>query len=59
MAEYTDFCAGRHHVFNVGTMYRGPENALPANWLDPDRLQRTGLPVVVSGTEVALGQVKV
>ena len=31
--EYTDFYAGRNHAFNVGTMFRGPENALPPNWL--------------------------
>ena len=33
VSEYTDFYAGRHHATNVGTMFRGPENALPPNWL--------------------------
>jgi len=33
VSEYTDFYAGRHHAQNVGTMFRGPENALPPNWL--------------------------
>ncbi len=33
VAEYTDFYAGRHHATNVGTMFRGAENALPPNWL--------------------------
>ncbi|MGR3586397.1 MAG: fumarylacetoacetase, partial [Pseudooceanicola nanhaiensis] len=33
VAEYTDFYAGRHHAFNVGSIFRGPENALPPNWL--------------------------
>jgi len=33
IAEYTDFYAGRHHATNVGTMFRGAENALPPNWL--------------------------
>jgi fumarylacetoacetase len=32
-AEYTDFCSSKHHAFNVGSMFRGPENALPPNWL--------------------------
>ena len=29
VSEYTDFYAGRHHATNVGTMFRGAENALP------------------------------
>ncbi len=33
VSEYTDFYAGKNHAFNVGTMFRGPENALPPNWL--------------------------
>ena len=33
VTEYTDFYASRHHAFNVGSMFRGPENALPPNWL--------------------------
>ncbi|MFV2015790.1 MAG: hypothetical protein ACC656_10200 [Candidatus Heimdallarchaeota archaeon] len=31
--DYTDFYASRHHAFNVGSMFRGPENALMDNWL--------------------------
>ena len=31
VAGYTDFYAGRHHATNVGTMFRGPDNALPPN----------------------------
>lgn len=61
VAEYTDFYAGRHHAFNVGTMYRGPENALPANWLSiPIGYNGRASSVVVSGTEVVRpwGQVK-
>ena len=27
VSEYTDFYAGRHHATNVGTMFRGAENA--------------------------------
>ena len=31
--NYTDFYASREHATNVGTLFRGPENALPPNWL--------------------------
>ncbi|WP_435256659.1 fumarylacetoacetase [Thioclava sp. FR2] len=61
VAEYTDFYAGRHHAFNVGTMFRGPENALPPNWLHiPIGYNGRASSVVVSGTEVRRpwGQVK-
>jgi fumarylacetoacetase len=61
VAEYTDFYAGRHHAFNVGTMFRGPENALPANWLSiPIGYNGRASSVVVSGTDVRRpwGQVK-
>lgn len=44
VAEYTDFYAGRHHATNVGTMFRGPENALPPNWLHiPIGYKRAGV----------------
>ncbi|MCP3733133.1 hypothetical protein M9978_22260 [Sphingomonas sp. MG17] len=33
VAGYTDFYASRSHAFNVGTMFHGPEHALPPNWL--------------------------
>ena len=61
VAEYTDFYAGRHHAFNVGTMFRGPENALPPNWLSiPIGYNGRASSVVVSGTPVRRpwGQVK-
>lgn len=61
VAEYTDFYAGKHHAFNVGTMYRGPENALPANWLSiPIGYNGRASSVVVSGTDEVRpwGQVK-
>ena len=31
--DYTDFYASKDHASNVGTMFRGPENALTDNWL--------------------------
>ncbi|MEI6573047.1 MAG: fumarylacetoacetase [Alphaproteobacteria bacterium] len=61
VSEYTDFYAGRHHAFNVGAMFRGPENALPPNWLHiPIGYNGRASSVVVSGTPVRRpwGQVK-
>lgn len=53
VAEYTDFYAAKNHVFNVGSMFRGPENALPPNWLHiPIGYNGRASSVVVSGTEV-------
>jgi len=53
VAEYTDFYASRHHAFNVGSMFRGPENALPPNWLSiPIGYNGRASSVVVSGTPV-------
>jgi len=53
VAEYTDFYAGRHHATNVGTMFRGAENALPPNWLHmPLGYNGRASTVVVSGTPV-------
>ena len=53
IAEYTDFYAGRHHATNVGTMFRGPENALPPNWLHmPIGYNGRASSVVVSGTDI-------
>ncbi|HHL22204.1 MAG TPA: fumarylacetoacetase [Aliiroseovarius sp.] len=53
VSEYTDFYAGKHHATNVGTMFRGPENALPPNWLHiPIGYNGRASSVVVSGTEV-------
>lgn len=53
VSEYTDFYAGRHHATNVGTMFRGAENALPPNWLHiPIGYNGRASSVVVSGTNV-------
>ena len=53
VSEFTDFYAGRHHAMNVGTMFRGPENALPPNWLHiPIGYNGRASSVVVSGTDV-------
>ena len=61
VAEYTDFYAGKNHAFNVGSMFRGPENALPPNWLHiPIGYNGRASTVIVSGTDVVrpCGQVK-
>ncbi len=61
LSEYTDFYASRHHATNVGTMFRGAENALPPNWLHiPIGYNGRASSVVVSGTNVRRpwGQVK-
>lgn len=33
IGDYTDFYSSKEHATNVGTMFRGPENALMPNWL--------------------------
>lgn len=61
VAEYTDFYAGRNHATNVGTMFRGAENALPPNWLHiPIGYNGRASSVVVSGTPITRpwGQLK-
>ena len=32
IGDYTDFYASKEHATNVGTMFRGKENALNPNW---------------------------
>ena len=61
VAGYTDFYSARQHAFNVGTMLRGPENALSPNWLHmPIGYNGRASTVVVSGTDIRrpLGQRK-
>ena len=61
VAEYTDFYSGRQHAWNVGAMFRGPDNALPSNWLHvPVAYNGRASTVVVSGTDIRrpLGQTR-
>ncbi len=61
VTEFTDFYASRHHATNVGTMFRGPENALPPNWLHlPIGYNGRASSVIVSGTPLTRphGQLK-
>lgn len=32
ISEFTDFYSSYHHAFNVGSMIRGPDNAIMPNW---------------------------
>ena len=53
VSEFTDFYSGKHHAQNVGTMFRGPENALPPNWLHiPIGYNARASSIVVSGTKI-------
>jgi fumarylacetoacetase len=53
IGDYTDFYSSREHATNVGTMFRGPENALPPNWLHlPIAYHGRASSVVVSGTPI-------
>lgn len=53
IGDYTDFYSSRIHAHNVGTMFRGPENALMPNWLHlPVGYHGRSSSVVVSGTPV-------
>jgi fumarylacetoacetase len=61
VTEFTDFYAGRHHAFNVGSLFRDPANALPPNWLHiPIGYNGRASSIVVSGTDITRpnGQLK-
>lgn len=53
IGDYTDFYSSREHATNVGTMFRGKDNALQPNWLHlPVGYHGRSSSVFVSGTEV-------
>ena len=59
--EFTDFYASKHHAQHLGQLFRGPENALPAQWTHmPIGYNGRASSVVVSGTPVRrpMGQVR-
>ena len=61
VTEFTDFYASKNHAFNVGVLFRGPENALPPQWTHmPIGYNGRASSVVVSGTDIhrPMGQVK-
>src|SRR5262245_21422380 len=61
VGDYTDFYSSKEHAHNVGSMLRGPDNALMPNWVHlPVAYHGRASSVVVSGTDVARprGQMK-
>lgn len=51
IGDYTDFYSSKEHASNVGTMFRGKENALQPNWTRmPIGYHGRSSSVVVSGT---------
>jgi fumarylacetoacetase len=53
IGDYTDFYSSREHATNVGTMFRGKENALMPNWLHlPVGYHGRASSIVVSGTDL-------
>ncbi|KAL0632029.1 hypothetical protein Q9L58_009118 [Maublancomyces gigas] len=53
IGNYTDFYAGKNHAYNVGVLFRGPENALQPNYEHmPIGYHGRASSVVVSGTTI-------
>lgn len=54
VGDYTAFCSSLAHARNVGTMFRGKDNALPRNWRHmPIAYHGRASSVVLSGTPIA------
>jgi len=61
IGDYTDFYSSREHATNVGSMFRGPDNALMPNWLHvPIAYHGRSSSIVISGTDLhrPRGQIK-
>ncbi|KAE8354515.1 hypothetical protein BDV28DRAFT_147056 [Aspergillus coremiiformis] len=53
IGDYTDFYAGLNHAYNVGVLFRGPENALQPNYKHlPVAYHSRASSVVASGTPI-------
>ncbi len=53
IGDYTDFYASREHATNVGTMFRGKDNALMPNWLHlPVGYHGRASSIILSGQDV-------
>ena len=53
IGDYTDFYASKEHATNVGTMFRGKDNALMPNWTHlPVGYHGRSSSIVVSGTDI-------
>jgi len=61
VGDYTDFYASKEHATNVGSLFRGPENALLPNWLHiPIGYHGRSSSIIPSGTPIRrpIGQSK-
>lgn len=61
VGDFTDFYSSRHHAENVGTMFRGAENALLPNYLElPVAYHGRSSSLILSGDPIhrPLGQTK-
>ncbi len=59
--DFTDFYSSRFHAFNVGTMFRGPDNALQPNWVHlPVAYHGRASSIIISGVNIhrPRGQIK-
>lgn len=53
IGDYTDFYAGLNHAFNIGVLFRGPDNALQPNYKHlPVGYHGRASSVVTSGTPI-------
>lgn len=53
IGDYTDFYAGKNHAFNIGCLFRGPDNALQPNYTHlPVGYHGRASSVVISGTPI-------
>ncbi|KAL7213677.1 hypothetical protein ACSBR2_016241 [Camellia fascicularis] len=53
IGDYTDFFSSMHHAKNCGTIFRGPDNPIPANWFHlPIAYHGRASSIVISGTEI-------
>ena len=53
IGDYTDFYSSEQHAYNVGCMFRDPENALMPNWKHlPVGYHGRASSVVISGTDI-------
>ncbi|CAB4478174.1 uncharacterized protein OCT59_007399 [Rhizophagus irregularis] len=53
IGDYTDFYASKEHATNVGTMFRGKDNALMQNWVYlPVGYHGRSSSIVISGTDI-------
>ena len=62
IGDYTDFYSSKNHAYNIGVMFRGPDNALQPNWLHlPVGYHGRASSIVISGTDIVRpkGQISV